>query len=266
MDERTPLPTVLAGLSALPDGELAGHVAADWMQGRTLYGGISAALCLQAARMTFEDLPPLRSGQFSFVGPAAGDVTLRASLLRQGKSASFISVDLTSPAGHGTRATLCFGAARPSTIRHDSLALPSVGAPSECPDFFGSGSGPAFTRHFHVKLAAGAPPGSAAPEANLLLWVRPRDPETRPLEALWLAIGDMPPPAAFSLMDGFAPISTMTWMVDILSPGHVVNDGWFLINTHARHVMDGYSEQTMLMWGSDGVPILSAHQSVAVFG
>jgi hypothetical protein len=266
MSERTPLPAILSGLSASDDTVLTGHVPPDWMQGRTLYGGISAALCLQAARQTFDGLPPLRSGQFSFVGPAAGDVTLASSLLRQGKSASFVSVDLTSDAGHGTRATMCFGAPRESTIQYNGLPIPSVPAPADCPDFFGSGAGPAFTRHFGVKLASGAPPGSGASEADLLLWVQPLDLATRPLEALWLATADMPPPAAFSLMRGFAPISTMTWMVDILTPEHEVGDGWFLIKTHARHVMDGYSEQTMLMWGSDGVPILSAHQSVAVFG
>jgi hypothetical protein len=52
-------------------------------QGRTTYGGCSAALCLEAAKRLLRDqrhsagaaeLPPLRSAQVAFVGPAGGDV------------------------------------------------------------------------------------------------------------------------------------------------------------------------------------------------
>ena len=34
-------------------------VPSDWLQGRTAYGGLSAALCLEASLRTFTDLPPL---------------------------------------------------------------------------------------------------------------------------------------------------------------------------------------------------------------
>ena len=44
----------------------------SWSQGRTLYGGMTAALAWAAAGRAFPDLPPLRSVQAAFVGPAAG--------------------------------------------------------------------------------------------------------------------------------------------------------------------------------------------------
>src|SRR6516225_10431901 len=66
----------------------------DWLQGRTAYGGLSAALCLQATLRTFPDLPPLRSAQFSFIGPATGALRVTANMLRQGKSTAFTSADL----------------------------------------------------------------------------------------------------------------------------------------------------------------------------
>jgi acyl-CoA thioesterase len=264
--DRLPLPDLLAGLQASGDGGFSLHVPADWMQGRTLYGGVSAALCLSAARQAFPGLPPLRSAQFSFVGPASGDVHLQATMLRQGKSAAFVNTDLTSDAGHGTRAVLCFGSPRESLLRHDVLALPAVPTPDAAVDFFGGRRGPQFAIHFEVRLAAGSRPTDGASEADLCLWIRPLDGETQPLEALWLALADMPPPAAMSLMRDWAPVSTMSWMVDVLTPGHVPADGWYLIRTTSRHVADGYAEQTMLMWASDGTPLISAHQSVAVFG
>ena len=47
------------------------------MQGKTTYGGLSAALCLEGARrLLLEDggsLPPLRSASVAFVGAAGGE-------------------------------------------------------------------------------------------------------------------------------------------------------------------------------------------------
>jgi hypothetical protein len=42
---------------------------ANWLQGRTIYGGLSVALALQAAlRDGPTGLPPLKSAQIAFVG------------------------------------------------------------------------------------------------------------------------------------------------------------------------------------------------------
>ena len=49
----------------------------EWMQGRTTYGGLSAALCLQAVQNQFVDLPELRTAQINFIGPAGGTVTIK---------------------------------------------------------------------------------------------------------------------------------------------------------------------------------------------
>src|SRR5262245_43266589 len=63
----------------------------DWLQGRTAYGGLSAALCLEATLRRFPDLPPLRSAQFAFVGPATGALRIAVTMLRRGKSTVFAS-------------------------------------------------------------------------------------------------------------------------------------------------------------------------------
>ncbi len=261
---RTPLADVLATLTPAGDG-LEGHVAADWMQGRTLYGGISAALCLVAARRLVAGLPPLRSAQFAFAGPAAGDVALSAQVLRAGKSATFVSVDLMSEAGHGTRALLTFGAPRVSNIAHARFAMPDVPGPDACPSHFPSGHGPIFARHFETRRAAGAGPVSGATEADIAVWIRPLDADIEPAEALWLAMADVPPPAAMALFRAPAPISTMSWMVDVLSPGHSAGDGWRLARATAEHAADGYSAQSMGLWASDGTPLIAGRQSVALF-
>src|SRR3569623_3242332 len=91
-------------------------IPGDWLQGRTTYGGLSAALALHAAQGIEPDLPPLRSAQVAFIGPLAGEVTVTAPRLRRGRTAAFIQADVTSDAGLGLRATIEFMAAQPSRI------------------------------------------------------------------------------------------------------------------------------------------------------
>jgi len=91
-------------------------ITEDWMQGRTTYGGLSAALCYAAARELKPDGMTLRSAQIGFVGPAGGPVKTRAEVLRQGKSACYVSADVYSENGVATRALFIFGASRESTM------------------------------------------------------------------------------------------------------------------------------------------------------
>ena len=49
------------------------HIGPDWMQGRTAYGGITAALTLDAVMRDHPGDAPLRSTQISFVGPVGGE-------------------------------------------------------------------------------------------------------------------------------------------------------------------------------------------------
>ena len=60
------------------------QIPPSWHQGRTAYGGLSAALAYQAAKLAEADLPPLQSAQIAFAGPLAGEVTITASTLRRG--------------------------------------------------------------------------------------------------------------------------------------------------------------------------------------
>ena len=65
----------------------------DWLQGRTIYGGLAGAFCLEATLRQLADLPPLRSAQFAFIGPATGGLRVTPTVLRRGKSTVFVAVD-----------------------------------------------------------------------------------------------------------------------------------------------------------------------------
>lgn len=258
-------------------------VGDDWTQGRTLFGGLSAALAAaDATRLAGEGqeggAPPLRSGQFAFIGPAAGPVTVSSTVLRRGRSAVFVQADVMAEAGLALRAILTFGSARPSATSYSDLPPPPAKPANDCPSLHGPSGGPGFAAHFDVRPADGElwfkrrEDGSVERKLgkpDLILWAKHRDPRAGTDPVALLALGDIPPPAAMRLMHTPAPISTMTWMVDFLNPPQppsAEDDGWRLLRSTAEVVTEGYCSQSMSLWDSAGRPLLASRQNVAVFG
>ena len=105
-------------LAAAETGEntLTARVPDTWMQGRTAYGGLSAALALEAAIRSQPDLPPLRSAQIAFVGPLAGEVTVETRLLRRGRTAAYIEANVFGDGTLGLKALFVFMTALESAI------------------------------------------------------------------------------------------------------------------------------------------------------
>lgn len=237
----------------------------DWLQGRTIYGGLTAAFCLESVTRLFGDLPPLRSAQFAFVGPAAGTVMIRPTVLRRGKSTVFVGVELFGEAGLATRATLCYGARRESVAGFGSLAAPAVPEPETCPPFFRKIPGLNFIQHFEGRFAGGSPPFSQSQRPGFAIWLRHQDEAKPDSTAALVALTDAPPPAALVLFEKPGPISTMTWSIDLLTDRPETKDGWWLLETKAENVSGGYSSQATTLWNADRQPILVSRQNVAVF-
>lgn len=235
-----------------------------WMQGRTTYGGLSAALCLEGALRAFPDLPPLRSAQISFIGPAGGAVGVEATILRAGKSVTFLGADLHAEKGLATRAVFAFGAARETQYHRMFIPAADLPAPEACEPYIPGGFGPSFAQHFEVLLAKGGRPVTGSSEHDHFLWVRHRSAEEGSVAAL-LALADMPPPAMMPMFTSFAPVSSVTWFVNFLVSAPATREGWWLLETRAESAGEGYSSQDMLIWNRDGEPVVAGRQLVAIF-
>lgn len=256
------------GLKAALDGltEEAGgfHIEAPqgWTQGRTLYGGMTAALCAEAARRRFPELPPLRSAQFAFTGAAAGRLRFEPALIRQGRSSAFVAVDGFAESGPVVRALFAHGADRDSRIVHDSAAMPAVRAPEACPPFFEGPRG-GFFQNFEMRLAAGERPMSGAAQPAFTLWVRHLDDAGVDPAVSLLALADSLPPAAMVVFPAPAPISTVSWSVDLLQP--LTPGAWRLLASQSEQAADGYSLQAMALWSAEGPRLAVGRQTVAIF-
>jgi acyl-CoA thioesterase len=245
--------------AATVDGGLRVAIPNGWLQGRTAYGGLSSALALHAAQRSDTDLPPLRSALIAFVGPLAGEVTVSAQRLRRGRNAAYIEASIVSEAGLGFRATFVFMRDVESTVAYDaSVASPHRPPAADAPLYVGK---PEYFTHnfefFDLKHVAGP--------AEWLRWVRLRARDGLDAETELMAIADALPPAALKLVGGPAPVSSLTWQLNLLRPRPQTRDGWWLLQARTERATGGYSSQRMTISDADGVPAADAMQGVAVF-
>lgn len=259
------LPTLADVVSSL---EAAGtnftlEAPPSWSQGRTLYGGMTAALGWAAASRAFPDLPPLRSVQAAFIGPAAGALTLAPTVLRRGKSATTVGADVIGESGLAARLTFFCGAARPSKVAHERVDTPVLQAPEELPAVLGRGQGPTFATNFDIRHVSGGLPFSGGPP-EFAMWARLSAHEgSDPLVAL-LALADVLPPAAMPVFPEFGVISSLSWSFDLdRLPDEA--GAWYLCRAISESTADGYSRQSMDLFDSSGRRLLAGRQTVAIF-
>ncbi|MGP1352165.1 MAG: thioesterase family protein [Parasphingopyxis sp.] len=254
------LQQILASFAPAADGHTVA-IPSTWMQGRTAYGGLSAALGLHAAQQSEDDLPPLRSAQISFIGPLAGEVTITTKLLRRGRTAAFIQSDIHSEKGLGLRAIYVFMQALDSEVDYAHHDAPDIGPPPPN-DELRSGPPEFFTYNFEYRESR-HPDAEGKP--RFTRWMRLREREGLDPMIELMAMGDALPPAAVALQSRGAPVSSITWFANVLEPKPVTENGWWIVQTDSDMARHGNSSQYNGLWASDGTPVLAGMQSVALF-
>jgi acyl-CoA thioesterase len=250
--------------SMRPEGErLVAHLSPWWMQGRTAFGGITAALALASVRAKLPDLPELRSMQVAFLRPILQDVAFEVTLIRSGRTASFVQVDAISDDALGARMTFVFGAPRPSQIVHDFAPVPPVPAPETCSPLVRRSSKPSFFANFDAVIIEGDQLVSGSKRPELIVWSKLLESEGVSPEVALVCNADSMPPAAMTTFTDRAPISSITWALDIARIPQKID--WLWTRTTSKQAADGYSVQDMELRDTDGSLVASAQQMVAVF-
>ena len=250
------------------DGRCTADIHEDWMQGRTVFGGLQVALAVRAMRGLLDPGPPLRSLQATFIAPLpGGQVNLRAEVLRVGKSATHAQCNLLLDDGAvACTVVAIFGAPRPSSFTRE-VPRPDVGVdPEALPDMpFVPGIAPSFIQHMQLRWARGSLPYTGYHEPRTIIYARVREPDCTPEEAL-IALADVIPSPAISMLRKPAPASSLNWTLELLGdPEKLDVTDWSLIDTEVRAGMEGYLSQTSVLWGSTGHAFSVSHQTVAVF-
>jgi acyl-CoA thioesterase len=241
-------------------------VGEDWLQGRSAFGGLQAALALRAMRELVQADLPLRTLQTTFVAPVPpGPVTIRARILREGRSATQIEASLS-----GGEQTLCrlvgvFGSARASVLDFQPVQ-PTVENAAVRELRYVEGQMPSFMQHFRARWLSGDLPFTRGQSRDSVLQVSLRD-EGAPDETHVLAFADFIPPIALGMFDRPTPGSSLTWMIELLRDRYddLGLDDW-RIDAQLIAARDGYTNQSLMLWGPHGEPVALSRQSMVVFG
>lgn len=259
-------------LSEIMDGmrrdgdDVVATVGDEWLQGRSVFGGLQAAIAVAAMRTHVDAALPLRTLQVAFIAPVpAGDVRARATVLRRGGSATQVEARIVAGEQVLLLAVGIFGSARESVV---TLAPPAHGDAGDgnlrMP--WVPGITPAFTQQFDARWRTGGTPftGNASRDHVIELALKDRGPVT---ESHVLAFADFAPPVALSMLSKVAPGSSMTWMLDFLRTDFAALPvaGW-RVDVHLDAAGNGYTSQSLIVTAPDGSPVALGSQNMVIFG
>jgi acyl-CoA thioesterase len=236
--------------------------AQAWMQGRTLFGGASAALALESIRKAMPDLPPFRAAQVGFVAPVGENLSFTVEMVRQGRNVTQVRSDVASDGKLALTALMLFGESREANALHPAgKADPWPGTPEECealpspPNFF--------TQNLEIRRAQDER-GPGVPVVRR--WVRLQDRDGLDPVIQALVMGDALPPGSMRVMQRQGPLSSINWSFNLLDPQARTRDGWYLAEAASDHADHGYSSERLRLWNADGEQILAGMQAAAIFG
>ena len=262
--EPTPFSVLISRIQA-DEGRSQLEVPDDWLQGRTLFGGLQAVVGLAAMR-SLAPAAPLRSLQVTFLAPVpGGPVRAHARILRSGKSATHVEARIID--GDNTLAVMVgvFGLARTSavTVRPRQPAVTPEN-PVELPWI--PGVTPNFTQHFKARWVIGGPPWSGTGRPESVIEIAMRDAGTV-TEFHAVAMADFIPPIALSYLKAPVPAASLNWMLELLTEdvSALPLEGW-RIDAQMTAAHSGYINQSLILWGPGGIPVALGRQTMVMFG
>lgn len=249
------------------DGQIS--VPDAWGQGRTVLGGLSAAMAFRVMRDKVAADRPLRSLNVSFVGPLATeqDFGFQVEVLRSGKyvtqaAARVIQngdVCLALLASFGDRRDTVTSAEASETVPFDMPAKPTLFPyiPAVTPQFF---------QQIEMTLLDGGFPFSGSKTSHHGGFMRFKDQPNEWSEAHLIALIDTWPPTLLQQLKTPAPASTLTWNLEFLHPHRPLNsDAWFAYRAVTRQAGEGYGHTDANVWDAHGELIAVSRQTITVF-
>jgi acyl-CoA thioesterase len=249
-------------------------VGEDWLQGRTCYGGLIAALAVVAMRDHAGAAWPasvgLRALQTCFVAPVRpGRVDIGVTVLRQGRHVCQVQAQVAQQGEVAAVLLGIFGADRPSGLRarvpqrpaplHEAEALPR---PPPRPH-----GAPAFLEHFDLRWAEGAVPfsGGEGHTSCIHMRLKPDEASSVDAELQTVLLADLSPTPVIGQLRAPAANSSVTWALELrpVEPGPP--HGWWRADNESVMVDGGYVNQSARLWAPAGQLAAYGHQVVAVF-
>jgi acyl-CoA thioesterase len=258
----------------LTSAQILGTASVDpsWGQGRTLFGGLSAALAFNKARQNIDPQRPLRSLSANFSGQVLADTpfTLEQKILSDGKSISQANGQVIQNERIVTQVCACFGVERESSIEVNSprVELPKLGSNPRLN--YMKGLTPEFVQHFEFEYCKGQLPFSNSPANELAGWMRFKEAGPEFTEAHLIALIDSWPPTVIQKLKSFAPCATVSWNIEMVQPLSLLKQplhagGWLYYDAEIKQAHHGYAHTEAKIYTPDGTLLALSRQLIAVY-
>lgn len=242
-----------------------------WLQGRTIYGGLVAAMLMQKAVIAVADTGKrLLSTSVTFVGPVQlSSARLTAEILREGKSVTTVEVRLWQDGAVQSILLASFGAQRASSIQvNHERAAPDYPPVESLQIAQHHPLAPECFKQMQMAWAEGQYPctGSAQPDFGGWFRFDPALHENRDMNvADLMAAFDMWPPGVLPMFKTMAPASSLTWHLTYVHPLQNQLQDWFKYKVFTDYAGEGYSTEYAHLWDAQGRLIAVSRQTVTVF-
>lgn len=240
-----------------------------WTQGRTAFGGLSAALLYAAIKEKVEGEGNLLSITFNFVGPLdiAQAIDIKVDTVRAGKNVVQMQGQLYQGDKIALTASCCFGQSRESKItvhnqdQHDMTVPDKGNFIPQVPKVV-----PKFLRHFELSFQQGKAPFTGGKRSNYKGWMRFKKAPEIMTDAHVIALIDSWPPPVLQLLRWPAPASTVTWNIEFIHPHRLAHPtDWYAYDAVTRQAGEGYAHAEANIWDQAGNLVALSRQVYAVF-
>ncbi|GAA0857272.1 thioesterase family protein [Aliiglaciecola litoralis] len=244
-------------------------ITKEWAQGRTAFGGVSAAMVYAAIKQQVSNDRVMRSFNCNFVGPLQVDspFTIEIDILRQGKNVTQVIAKAIQNQQVALLCQSCFGVGRESKIvvenddNHQMTIPKKAKFIPQIPKIT-----PKFLRHFDLSIVEGALPFTGSKIDKIDGWMRFKQPPAQMQDAHLIALIDAWPPTVLQLLKWPAPASTMSWNVEFLHPHQQWQPSdWFAYAARTRQAGEGYAHTEANIWDQQGKLVALSRQTVGIF-
>ena len=245
-------------------------IDSSWGQGRSVFGGLSAALVLShiEAQTGLND-KDLRSINVHFCAAIISEENcqLNYQVLSQGKSIYQIQGQLLQNGQVKTQLMACFGSARESNAiikQSNATELPAVNKGFKFP--YLKGVTPELVQKVDMRLTSKDMPFSGSEKSEVHGWMRFEDQPNTFSDAGILALIDAWPPAVLTTLQQPAPASTITWNIEFIQPRqYLKKEDYLYYDCQVVQAELGYAHTEGRIYHPNGELLALSRQLVGVY-
>lgn len=242
-------------------------IPATWAQGRTIYGGLTAAILLQAAMRGIDPERKLRTMDVNFTRPfeAEKPYDIEVETLGEGRTLSVVQARLIQEGK--LRAIIRADFCRPldSDKAVSTFELPALRSQTESFPIQGP-MVPTFFQHMEAYLASHVPPFGGKPYPEMNGWMRYKEAPNEMTIPHLVGLIDAWPPTAATYRDRPVPVSTISWHMHFtLDADDFGPDDFLGYRSKVSFDEAGISSSTAHIWRPDGRLLAKSVQSNVIY-